>query len=257
MRFDKLEFEPDPQDPRRKPAPRQDEKDHEHWVRSAQDQRRSGCYEMALRYYSRALELEKSLVVAWTGQVQMLVMMREYPQAALWSRKALELFPGNSELLAGQAQAECRQGRLKEAMAASDASLAARGESAYRWQVRGELMIVSRSRNDRQCFDKAQIVDNDWLVPLESALIYCEHSGYSLAQQRAQLAVERAPQAPYAWYVLGTCQRHVGFDTAAARSFERCLELAPNHADAGTALAEIEGGGLSLGRMFRRIFGRG
>ena len=74
---------------------------------------------------------------------------------------------------------------------------------AYRWQVRGELVIVSKQKNDRYCFDKAQIADKDWLVPLESALIYTTTRSSNLGQQRAQMAVEKAPQAYYPWYVLG------------------------------------------------------
>ena len=48
------------------------------------------------------------LVAGWVGQVQMLVQLQEYPEADLWSRKGLELFPNNGELLAGRAQAFCR-----------------------------------------------------------------------------------------------------------------------------------------------------
>ena len=56
-----------------------------------------------LRFYSRALEEDKTLIVGWVGQVQMLVQLGELKEAETWARKALELYPNNPELLAGRA----------------------------------------------------------------------------------------------------------------------------------------------------------
>ena len=173
MRFDKLEFDRPADKPVGAELDFKVDKDEKYWARLADENRRTGSYETALRFYSRASEVNKTLVPAWVGQIQMLVQLHEYPQAALWSQKALELFPANGELLAGQAQAECRMGNMKQALALSDAALRQRGESAYRWQVRGELLVAGKDNTHRYCFDKAQLAETDWLVPLESALIYC------------------------------------------------------------------------------------
>jgi tetratricopeptide (TPR) repeat protein len=256
VRFDKLEFDRPPQEPgRNKPEPRVD-KDEKYWAKLADENRRTGSYETALRFYSRALEIDKTLVAAWVGQVQMLVQLGEYPQASLWSQKALELFPSHGDLMAGQAQAECRLGNMKKAHSLSDGALRHRGESAYRWQVRGELMVAGRQRADRHCFDKAQLADSDWLVPLETAIIYCYYKAYSLAQQHAQQAVEKAPQAYYAWYLLGACQSKLGFDTSARVSFQHCLAICPRHAEAMSRLAELERPRWPLSGLFGRLLGR-
>ena len=256
MRFDKLEFDRPPDRPAGKEVELREDKDQKYWYRSADQNRRTGNYETALRFYSRALEIDKTMVPAWIGQVQMLVQLSEYPQASLWSQKALELFPSHGDLMASQAHAECRMGNMKNAFALSDGALRQRGESAYRWQVRGELMVAGRQRTDRHCFDKAQVADGDWLVPLETAVIYCYYKAYNLGQQRAQQAVEKASDAYYAWYVLGLCQAKLGFDTSARGSFERCLELCPRHADSLTQLAELQRSQWSLGRLFDRLRGR-
>jgi tetratricopeptide (TPR) repeat protein len=240
MRFDKLEFEQPPERPHTGNAEPRVDKDEKYWARLADENRRTGSYETALRFYSRALEVDKTLILAWVGQVQMLVQLQEYPQASLWSQKALEVYPGNGDLLASQAQAECRMGNMKKAYSLSDGALRQRGESAYRWQVRGELVVAGRQANDRYCFDKAQIAQKDWLVPLESALIYCHYAGYALGQQRAQMAVEMAPQSYYPWYVLGVCQKKLGFDSAAVASFNRVLQICPKHSDALTRLTELQ-----------------
>ncbi|MEQ9379905.1 MAG: hypothetical protein RJP95_03525, partial [Pirellulales bacterium] len=187
---------------------------------------------------------------------QMLVQLGEYPQAILWSQKALEIFPAQSELMAAQAQAECRMANMKKAHALSDGALQQRGDSAYRWQVRGELMVATKQKTDEHCFDKAQLADRDWLVPLESALIYCHYKVFSKAQLKAKAAVEGAPDAYHAWYVLGVCQSKLGFDSSAVSSFERCLELCPRHIEAQRHMGDLQQSQWPFSRIFRRLMNR-
>jgi Tfp pilus assembly protein PilF len=255
-RFDKLEFGSDPQKASPKKGNRAAPKDEKHWFQLANQHRRTGHYENALRFYSRSLEMDRAQVAAWVGQVQMLVQLSEYPQARLWSRKALEFFPSNSELMAAGAQAECRMGNTKQALVLSDGALQQTGESAYQWQVRGELMVAKKQRTDRHCFDKAQLADQDWLVPLETGLIYCFYKAFSKAQSRLQRAVEGAPDSYYAWYQFGYCQWKLGLNHAAGQSFNRCLELCPKHEEASRRLAELDRPQWPLVRTFRRLMGR-
>ena len=258
-RFDRLELEQDPEEPagpKNLASPTTD-RDEKHWLRLADEERRQGLYENALRYYSRALEVDKSLASGWLGQVQMLIQLQEYPEAELWARKALEFFRNNSELLAGRAQACCRLGELKRAQELCDAALRQEGQSAYRWMVRGELILNSREDLDRHCFDKALHQDPDWLVPLEIAHIYLRYRNPTKAHSRARQAVERAPDAAYAWYLKGYCEMKIGVDRQARQSFRRCMDLCPNHADAKARLAEMKNRKWSLGRALRGLLGRG
>jgi tetratricopeptide (TPR) repeat protein len=259
-RFDRLEFDDEAEGeaeglkPSGPPGPERG--DQSAWMTKADDQRRRGLYENALRFYSRALELDRSLVVGWVGQVQMLTLLGEYPEAELWARKALELFKGRGDLMAGRAQALARIGDRTQAMELADAALRQEGESAYRWMVRGELLIPGRDDVDRHCFDKAVQADRDWLVPLEIALIYLHHGNPSKALLRARQAVEKSPGSPYAWMIQGDCEREAGLDRQAKSSYERCLELSPRHQDATRKLAELENQGWSLARGVRRLIGR-
>jgi tetratricopeptide (TPR) repeat protein len=225
------------------------------WLEQATEERRCGQYENALRLYSRALEDDKSLVACWLGQVQMLVLLDEAVEADLWSRKALELFPNNGDLLAGRAQALGRMGRLQLALVASDGSLKAAGQSAYRWTVRGELLAARGEETDRHCFDKAVQIDSDWLVPLEISRIYLSLDIPSRALDRIRRAVELAPNRFLAWFVQGEVQRALGMESAAAKSYTRCLELCPGHVDADRALRALSEEGWSMSRMWRRLFG--
>ena len=50
----------------------------------------------------------------------MLIGLEEYPEAELWSGKALERFRNHPDLLAGRSQACCRLGKFDEAYQWSD-----------------------------------------------------------------------------------------------------------------------------------------
>jgi tetratricopeptide (TPR) repeat protein len=256
-RFDRLELD-SPQGPPedggdgRAPQVR----DEHHWLRLADSERRQGLFENALRFYSRALELDKSLIAGWLGQVQMLIALGEYPEAELWARKSLELFKNHGDLLAGRAQALCRKKDRTQAMASCDAAMSQPGTSAYRWIVRGELMVADRSDVDRYCFDKAVQLDEDWLVLLEIAQVYLYHRCPSKALARIRAAVARAPDQVYAWYLQGQCERELRMDDAARRSFRRCLEIVPNHAEADRQLRELAARGGLVGRLLGRLWRR-
>jgi tetratricopeptide (TPR) repeat protein len=255
-RFDKLEFNA----PSR-PSPEPEERDAlardaDYWMKKADESRRSGLYETALKFYSRALELDRSLIAGWAGQVQMLVQLEEYPEAELWSQKGLELFPTNGELMAARSQAFCRMGDLKQAHALCDGSLHQPGQSAYRWLVRGEIMVAAKQDKDRYCFDKAQEVDSDWLVPLEAGRIELHYHRPSKALIRLHRAVNLAPDAPYVWYMQGFCQAELGLKGAARESLLRCLELCPRHGDAEEQLRLLQTWHWSPMKFLRRLFGR-
>src|SRR4051812_1100111 len=150
-RFDRLEFDDEHSHKQNSEVAKQQQqrhrepdRDEKFWLATASEERRNGLFESALRYYSRALEMDKSLVEGWVGQVQMLIALGEFPEAELWARKALELFRNNAQLLAGRAQALCRRGDVKAAMAACDTAIGQQGMAAYPWMVRGELMLARK-----------------------------------------------------------------------------------------------------------------
>lgn len=254
-RFEKLEFDSTAAAGEGTAKQTPADRDQTEWLPQADDQRRTGNYENALRYYSRALEGDKSLMGGWVGQVQMLILLEEYPEAEMWSRKALELFPANGDLLAGRAQALCRMKDLKQAHVLCDGSLGQSGQTAYRWIVRGELLVAGRQDTDRHCFDKAMQIDGDWLVPLEIALVYLHYRAHSKALNRVHRAVEKVPDQHYAWYIQGLCQYELGLLRQARQSFGRCLELCPRHADAERRLADMERPAWPTLRSIRRLFG--
>lgn len=254
-RFERLELDdPGPDDPRGNASA--DVRDARHWLRQAEAERRQGNHETALRLYSRVLEDDKSVVAAWVGQVQMLVMLGEYPEAELWARKALEVFKNHPDLLAGRAQALCRLGDRRQAMAVCDQALAQPGESGYRWVVRGELMVAGKEPLDRHCFDKAAAADRDWLVQAEIGLLLLHYGQPGKALPRFRAAIEADPDVIFVWSRRAECEKALGLPEAARQSARRVLDLAPGHPDARALLEELDRrpGGV-LGKLFG-LFGR-
>jgi tetratricopeptide (TPR) repeat protein len=258
-RFDRLEFDQKPEQELHSQGGqliREEDHDQHYWIRKASDERRNGLHESAMRYYSRALELDKSLIGGWVGQVQMLIAMGEYPEADLWSRKALELFKNNCDLLAARGQALCRTGDLKNAAACCDAAIAQPGANAYPWIARGELILARKESIDAYCFDKATQIDPDWLHFLEIGSIYLHYGRTAKALTRIRTAVEMASDHAYCWYCQGACELALGMTASAEKSFIHCLQLAPNHLRARNSIDELRKHRKFFRSFLRRLFNR-
>ena len=140
----------------------------------------------------------------------MLVQLGEAPEAELWARKALELFPGNGELLAGRAQALCRMGETRQAGAVCDAAMSAAGPVGISLAGAGRMDAGLQAKTGRPLFRQGQELDSNWLVALESALIYLHYNFPTRAVARARLATELAPAEYHPWFVRGTAEADLG-----------------------------------------------
>jgi len=202
---------------------------------------RTGDFERALRMYTHSLQLERSQIAAWVGQVQMLVELGEYNEARLWSDKALELFRNNGDLLAVKATACLRAGDGRAAHECSDASLASPGSSPVRWRGRGEVILNKAAGRARDCFEKSLAEPQaDWFDRVAIARVYLFHRQPAAAAQYAQAAVEIEAGHAYCWYVRGRCQESLGWTDRASESYARAVQLAPDLRLAGDALRALE-----------------
>jgi tetratricopeptide (TPR) repeat protein len=223
------------------------------YLHQAQKAEQWGRFEPALRQYTRCLGEDRAQVQAWVGQVRMLSELGELHEALLWADKALEVFQGNGELLAAKAQAQARLGDLDAALATSDRSIRAAGTSAWRWLVRGEVLLCARQSTHRSCLQRA-LGEAD-ATPHDRgrlARVFLLRRMPLQAHEQAQAAARAEPQHGYFWYLLGLCQRELGWAAEAASSLERCLELRPEHAEAKDALLALRQEGW-LTRLGRRL----
>lgn len=202
---------------------------------------RNGRFEQALRLYTRCLQIDRRIIPAWVGQVQMLVQLGEYHEGRVWADKALELFRNNGELLAAKAQACIRLNDFAGGYECSDASLQLTGSSAWRWQVRGELLLSNRKDQYEMCFTKAVAEPRaDWFDHVVIGRIFAYYHRAANAISYLKKALELEPGHAYTWFELGECQASLAMSAAAASSYERALEIDPGLREARTAQSEIE-----------------
>jgi Tfp pilus assembly protein PilF len=214
-----------------------------------------GDFELALRNYSRALEVSSSYFDGWAGQIWMLIELGEYPEAIIWADKAMELFPEHPELLAAKAVACLRDAKYDKAKAYSDNSISKDNVGPRVWLARAEILLQSKSRVADNCLSKATTMAGSQadLIRLEAGRLLRRYGRHSTAIEYLQQAVTRFPKSALAWYELGDCQLRLGFSQAAT-SLEQCLNLYPQFSEAKEALSMAQGGFLRR-FLYRLKFG--
>lgn len=234
-------------------------KDEAYFMAEAQAAFEQGDFEKALRAYARVLEYNSQNAAAWTGQVRMLIELREYKEAKLWADKALERFPQEPELLAAKAVALGRTGDLQTAMAFSDASFEERGDTPYIWLARGDVLLARAEPRADFCFQKAlALAPANWFFHWLAARIHFYYHKFALALKHAQQALALDASQAMVWVQVGLAQEALGMITPARTSIEQALQLNPRCQAAEHALAELAESGLwpQLRGWGRRLFSR-
>lgn len=224
-RFSKLEIEA-----KGKAAVRPEEslKGESHYFEEAEALFRKGDYESALRFYAKVLEHNPSRAAAWSGQVRMLIELGEFPEARLWADKALERFPKDPELLAAKAVALGRLGDLHAALAYSDASFEEKGDTAYVWLARGDIMLARKQKRAVACFERARLLSNkDWFVEWLISRIYFHYRQFASALASVQSVLCAEAGLAQIWIHAGLCQQELGMTAVALGSYQHACQLDP------------------------------
>jgi tetratricopeptide (TPR) repeat protein len=197
----------------------------------------AGQFEEALQNHSRSLEDDSSFFGGWFGQVRMLLEMGEYPEAATWADKAMELFPAQSDLLAAKATALLRQSMLAEAQALSDKAIARERVSHHVWLGRAEIMLRRQHATALVCIRTglAAAGAERTLARLEAGRLLSRAGRHAEALEHLKEAAQDLATSALAWFELGACQHALGFKDA-AMSLTQCLHLRPHYAEASELL---------------------
>ena len=243
-RFEHLEFGPDANDRARpeQPEKQQPEEDEQRALANADDCRRRGQYESALRFYSRALEYDKSLSPLGSARCKCWCNSAKRPRPNCGPAKPWRCFPATASCwpprrrrCAGRATpgrpARCATRRWGRP---ADRPIAGRCGANGCWPaVRSWKNIASPRRRRSTAIG--------W-SPLESALIYLHYNFPSRAVARARLATELAPAEYHPWFVRGTAEAALGLRQSASESFDQCLQLCPRHVEAMARRRELSAG---------------
>lgn len=245
-RFANLEFG-ESRGPKAKGDAGEPVRDSDYFIDRADEAWLSGDFEGALRYYSRALEMNKTFFVAWFGQVRMLIELGEYTEATLWADKSLELFPEHPELFAAKAVALARDEQAADALAYSDNSISKDRVTSFVWLARAEILLKMRAKMAESCISNAVSIAANVLpiVRLEAGRILFRYRRYSPAMELLYAAARDLPKSALVWYELGRCQAAVGLPEANS-TLSQSLQLRPNWEAAKSAHARLQK---------RRIFG--
>lgn len=255
-RFNNLEFEGEHESIQGVNVPRNDET---HFMAEAQKAFEEANFDGALRLYSKVLEFNVQNVAAWAGQVRMLIELGEFQEARLWAEKALERFPREPELLAAKAVALARSGACEEALACSDASIEARGDTAYVWLARGDVLLARKEARADYCFEKAMLVaPRNWFVAWLAARVRFYYRQFALALKAAEQAVQLNAGHFVVWLEFGRCQHALGLLGPARTSFEQARQLNPRAAQVNAAMAHLASTGFGdrLRGWLHRIFSK-
>jgi tetratricopeptide (TPR) repeat protein len=214
-----------------------------------------GDFELALRFYSRALEHNTAFFEGWRGQVLMLIELAEYREALLWVDKALALFPNHPELLAAKAVAAVRNGDFDRAMALTDDAQAQQGVTWRVWLARAEVLLERRSPSAIHCVSNAVALAGEEVprARLEAGRLLLRHGRCPEALEHLMASAQLQPSCPLALLELGRCQSLLGF-AAAEVTLAQCVALRPAWMPARRELDRCRHPGLwgRIRRLFRR-----
>jgi tetratricopeptide (TPR) repeat protein len=213
-----------------------------------------GDFELALRNYSRSLEMKSSFLEGWAGQVRMLIELGEYSEARKWADKAMVLFPEHHDLLAGKAIAAARDVMWEEAMTCSDLAIGKPIAGARVWLSRGEVLMLRNNTVAETCISNALSIAGKLkpVIHLESGRLLSRTGNHYAAIEHLNLAVRLLPKSALAWYELGKCQAALGREEAKV-TLEQCLRLRPDWDQAKAMLKQSKGGlWRSITGLFRR-----
>jgi len=215
-----------------------------------------GEFDKALRFYSRALQLESAHQYPWIGQVSCLLEMKQLNEADLWTQRGLELFPEDPALLSLRALVTARRGMIKRALGLSDYALT-RGADLFCWIARGEILLRSSSENANFCFEKAMEAagPEDWKTPFRIGLICYHCASWAMALEYFQKSAARNAANFWLWYLLGQCLDRLSFRREAIDALEHSITLNPGYPPARDALRNLTRRSL-LARFFRLFSGR-
>ena len=247
-RFSQLEF--GETNPKRERSHGEPIRDADHFHKEALGYWLIGDFELALRNYSRVLEVNNMAFDAWAGQVLMLIELGEYREAVVWADKAMELFPEHPELLAVKAVAYARDAKMEQAIAYSDNSISKENVTPRVWLARAEVLLDRKSQVAENCISKAVSIAGNItpIIKLEAARLLRRRENYAGAIEYLNDVVKVLPKSALAWYELGCCQAAVGFREAKS-TFEQCLRCRPGWNVAKEALRKQKKG------FFSRLFG--
>lgn len=174
-----------------------DLRDHVFYIERALRSMYAGDYEIALKYYSRALSQCLQLEEAWLGQCLALLDLGQFDEILVWAQRGQDHCPGSGPLFAVRAASLCRMGMREKAMGFLDSAFKNRNDHWLIWLCRAEVLTAEeRTANSKYCLDKALGAGGvpRWWVWRRAGEMFLVHDQARLAHGCFARALELAPE---------------------------------------------------------------
>lgn len=212
----------------------------DYYLKQADNAFEKGSYQSALRYYSRALNLNNTLKSAWLGQIICLIAMGQFNEASVWADKALEFCPEDPELFAIKALALNRLGMKETALSFSDRSIKDSKNSWLVWAVRADILLDENEDAANYCFYKAQeFAKENWLFYMMMGISFLSIKEYTKAIYYLDKATNQKKDNPILYYHLANAYYKDGNYSSAKICLKKAIELKPDFQEAKYMLTKI------------------
>ncbi len=228
-------------------------------LRSANDAFYTGDWRQALRFYSRAIQMETTRVDPWAGQVLALLFLDQVREADIWSRRLLECFPDHPTAVSLNGLVRSLQGMTRSGIGSSDFAMSKGHADELCWIVRGWMLLEGGNQNWMPCLDKAieQCPPDGWRYHLLMGLVLERYKKWPQAVKAYQTAVDQKLDNYYLWNRLGHCYDQLGLARKALEAHQHALSLNPDYPPARKAVSDLSAFPLTTflrkaARLFRR-----
>ena len=234
-RFDHIE--PASQEPT---APVEGSYGYQHFMDQATQSMRRGRYEVALRYFGRALEQDRARAEAWAGQARALLEMGQAGEAFTWLEQAVQVAGERPAFHALRAIAAARQGQPDDALAWADKAMRSGGDQAEVWLARAEVLYLQGQASAAgRCLDKAHEREAGSHTARRCGEVALGAGDLPRARTWLERARSQDGECPLVALRLGVYWERAGHEDRARDELSRALNLEPGLTPAKLALEDL------------------
>ena len=212
----------------------------QHYMDQATQSMRRGRYEVALRYYGRALEQDRARAEAWAGQARALLEMGQAGEAFTWLEQAVLVAGERPVFNALRAIAAAHLGKADDALAWADKAMRSGGDQAEVWLARAEVLYLQgRSTAAGRCLDKAHEREAGSDTARRCGEVALGAGDLPRARTWLERARSQDGECPLVSLRLGVYWERAGHDERAREELSRALNLEPGLTPAKLALEDL------------------
>jgi len=214
-----------------------------------------GHFEKAAELFARSGRSDPALYKATVARTETLILLGRVEEAAEVVDAGLNRYGRSAELGAARGHVFLHLDDVDRALECCDLATRLAPQSAYAWTISGEVRLSVEGADwaAEASFGTALSALDPWpYLELRIALACLEWGHLNAAANRLNHALQRDPDLPLGWILLGDVHRAAGRRSESRRAYRRAAELVPDLDSVRNALKLSS----RLKDQFRRFTGR-